>query len=478
VLDRDDRVAILRLHSKGLGIKRIARALKVSKNTVRKVLASGTPEVPPLVRAESLDEHRELIEELFLSCEGNRVRVHEELVKELAEQARRVGREPPEIPYSTLTGYCRRHGIGVTPRKPSGVYYFEPGEEMQFDTSPHKVVLGGEKRLLQCASLVLCHSRRMFIQCYPTFNKFYARVFLSAAAAYFQAMAHWCMIDNSSVVVAGGSGETARFQPELEALAKYLGFRFRAHEPGDANRSARVERPFAYVEGNFYPGRNFEDLVDLNRQAIQWSERVNTKTPRGLEGSRNKRFQDELPFLAPAPDFIPEVYEPKLRTVDVHGFINLDKSRYSVPLEYLDKRLQVRKYLWRVQVFDGHQLVAEHDRFPEWERGQSRLPEHRVPREKKGRWSAFPAPHEVELREAGPVFARMLDALVAKSGGRATRAARRLHRMFLDYPTDLLRAVLEDALEYNLTDLGRIEKMALKRIEGDFFRLPPLDGED
>jgi len=235
-------VAILRLHSKGLGIKRIARALKVSKNTVRKVLASGTPEVPPLVRAESLDEHRELIEELFLSCEGNRVRVHEELVKELAEQARRVGREPPEIPYSTLTGYCRRHGIGVTPRKPSGVYYFEPGEEMQFDTSPHKVVLGGEKRLLQCASLVLCHSRRMFIQCYPTFNKFYARVFLSAAAAYFQAMAHWCMIDNSSVVVAGGSGETARFQPELEALAKYLGFRFRAHEPGDANRSARVER--------------------------------------------------------------------------------------------------------------------------------------------------------------------------------------------------------------------------------------------
>jgi len=478
LLDHDDRVAVLLLHAKGHGIKSIARHLRVSKNTVRKVLASGSRQVPPLERAESLDAHRERIQELFVACKGNRVRVHEELVAELAEVARQEGRSPPEIPYSTLTGYCRRHRIGVKPRKPSGEYHFDPGEEMQFDTSPHDVVFGKTKRRLQCASLVLCYSRKMFIQIYPTFNGFYARTFLSAAIGYFGASARRCMIDNSSVVVARGSGETAQFQPDLEALATYLGFEFAAHEVGDANRSARVERPFDYIERNFYPGRTFLDLVDLNDQALAWCERVNAKAPRGVEGSRDQRFTQELPFLKTAPVFIPEVYDYRTATVDVHGFVHLDRSRYSVPLEYLDRRLQVRKYLHVVRIFDGHQLVAEHPRFSEWERGRSQLPEHTARREGRSRWKRAPRPHEVELREAGGPFAAMLDALITRHGGRATRAARRLHRMYLDFPTELLSSVLEEALEFGLTDLGRIERMTLQRTRGEFFRLPPVERKD
>lgn len=473
MLDHDERLAIFLLREKGHGIKSIARSLKVSKNTVRKVLASDSRKVPPLVRPEVLDEYQDLLAELFVACEGNRVRVHEELVRELTEQAARARGPVPELPYSTLTAYCRRHDIGVKPRKPSGEYHFDPGEEMQFDTSPHTVKIAGVKRGLQCASLVLCYSRRIFIQAYPTFNKFYARVFLSAATAYLGAVPKWCMVDNSSVVVASGSGKRAKFQPELQALGEYLGFRFRAHEVGDANRSARVERPFDYVERNFYPGRTFADLVDLDRQAVAWCDRVNAKAPRGLEDTRDQRFEAERPFLQPAPAFIPEVYDYENRTVDVHGFVNFDRSRYSVPLRYLDKRLQVRKYLFSLRVFDGHQVVAEHPRFPEWQRGTSRLPEHAYHREGRGRWSdRIPAPHEVELREAGGALARMLDALVAAHGGRATRAARRLHRMYLDYPPDVLLAVLEEALAHGLLDLERIERMALQRTRGEFFRLP------
>jgi hypothetical protein len=48
----------------------------------------------------------------------------------------------------------------------SGQYHFEPGEEMQHDTSPHEVELGGRKRKVQTASAVLCYSRMLFFQCY------------------------------------------------------------------------------------------------------------------------------------------------------------------------------------------------------------------------------------------------------------------------------------------------------------------------
>ena len=46
--------------------------------------------------------------------------------------------------------------------KRAGIYHFGPGEEMQHDTSPHTMVLNGRKGTAQCASLVLCYSRRLF----------------------------------------------------------------------------------------------------------------------------------------------------------------------------------------------------------------------------------------------------------------------------------------------------------------------------
>ncbi len=49
------------------------------------------------------------------------------------------------------------------------------------------------------------------------------------------------------------------------------------------NRSARVERPFDYIEKNFYPGRTFSELADLNAQFRQWRDekRVVQEAPAG-----------------------------------------------------------------------------------------------------------------------------------------------------------------------------------------------------
>ena len=77
---------------------------------------------------------------------------------------------------------------------------------MQHDTSPHKVEVGERKRLLQCASLWLCYSRMLFAQCYPTFNRFYCKVFLTEAFKEFGGAADRCMVDNTSVVIASGTG--------------------------------------------------------------------------------------------------------------------------------------------------------------------------------------------------------------------------------------------------------------------------------
>ena len=79
MLDQTQRQAILTLHERGVGKRAIARALGISRNTVRDVLADGNAAPPPLDRAEQLEPVRDHILALHASCKGNFVRVHEEL---------------------------------------------------------------------------------------------------------------------------------------------------------------------------------------------------------------------------------------------------------------------------------------------------------------------------------------------------------------------------------------------------------------
>src|SRR6185295_74809 len=133
--------------------------------------------------------------ELFDRCKGNLVRVHEE---PLAGGA--------QLSYTALTAFCRRHGIGYVPPTPAGQYDFAPGEELQHDTSPHELELGGRKRKVQTASAVLCYSRMLLFQCYPNFRRFDCKVFLAEALRFMGGATTRVMIDNTHVVVLRGSG--------------------------------------------------------------------------------------------------------------------------------------------------------------------------------------------------------------------------------------------------------------------------------
>ena len=135
MLDQTIRSSILTLREAGHGTRAIARALHISRNAVKAVLAEGVAAPPPIVRAEKAEPHRDEILELHASCKGNLVRVHEEL----------AARGHTALSYQALTAFCRRHGIGHEPPKPAGHYHFEPGQEMQHDTSPHEVEVGGRK---------------------------------------------------------------------------------------------------------------------------------------------------------------------------------------------------------------------------------------------------------------------------------------------------------------------------------------------
>jgi transposase len=306
MLSQAQRAAILELHAKRVSKREIARVLRLSRLSVRKVLRSNSTQVPEIQRAEKAEPYRRQILDLCISCKGYLVRVHEDLKASGAQ-----------LSYPALTAFCRRQGIGQTPVVAVGQYHFEPGVEMQHDTSPHEVEVSGEKYQAQTASAVLCYSRLLFFQINPRFQRFDCKVFLTHAVRYMGGVVERVMIDNTHMVVLRGTGRKMIPVPEMEAFAERFGFRFVAHERGDANRSARVERPFAFIENNFLAGRRFASWDDLNQQARQWCDCVNSTYKKHIRAVPRELFAVERLHLQPLPAWIPEVYRLHPRMVDI-----------------------------------------------------------------------------------------------------------------------------------------------------------------
>lgn len=465
MLDLDTRTAILRLSREGRGSRFIASALGIARDTVQKVVASGQAEVPTLERPSQLSPYIAEIRRLHLLCKGNLVRVHEEL----------EARHGVVVSYSTLTGFCRKAEIGTPPKQAAGRYHFKPGQEMQHDTSPHTVLVGARQLPLQCASLVMCYSRRRFFQLYRRWTRFHARAFLTRALVFFDSVAEQCMVDNSTVIMTGGTGADARAVPEMAAFAERFGFSFVAHALGDANRSARVEGPFWHIENNFYPGRTFADLRDLNAQAVAWCQTYNATFHKSFKGIPDEMGVLERLASKPLPAHIPEPVEVHLRRVDTEGYLRLHTNRYSVPEALIGLQLEVHESLERVRVFSGHRLVAEHPRREDGEGVRVTISEHHSHHRRRAQ-AAAPSPEERALRAASPALSALCDAL-RRDRARGRRAILRLHRIWLDYPAEILEPVILRALDFGLFDLARIERMILKQAKGDFFRLPQEDSD-
>jgi hypothetical protein len=386
------------------------------------------------------------------------VRVHEELAASGAE-----------LSYPALTAFCRRQGIGQTSLVAAGRYHFEPGEELQHDTSQHEVEVDGKKHKAQTASAVLCYSRLLFFQINPTFQRFDCKVFLTEALRYFGGAPQRVMIDNTHVVVLRGTGREMIPVPEMEAFAERFGFRFVAHERGDANRSARVERPFSFIENNFLAGRTFTSWNDLNQQARQWCDRVNATYKKHIRAVPRELFAVERLHLKPLPAWIPEVYRVHERTVDVEGYVSLHATRYSVPVSWIGRRVEVRETKDKIEIeLDARHLVTHVRTLAPAQRVM--LSEHKLPRG-EGIKKSERHPEEQIILQAVPEIAAYVKELKEKGRKGVALSLRQLLRLLREYPRGPFLAAVREAAQYGLYDLDRLERMILRRVARDYFLL-------
>ncbi len=219
----------------------------------------------------------------------------------------------------------RELGVGRSPDKRCGRVADVAGAEMQHDTSPYRLCIGGQWRWVVASLVYLRYSKMRYLKFYRSFNRFAMKCFFHEALMHFGYAAAVCIIDNTSLARLRGTGKNAVMVPEMEEFASRYGFQFVCHEVKHSDRKAGNERSFFTVETNFFPGRTFESLEDLNDQALQWATVRMPKRP--MSKTRlipAEAFEQEKPDLIALPPYIEPPYRVHERGTDQYGYAPVD----------------------------------------------------------------------------------------------------------------------------------------------------------
>jgi transposase len=363
---------IITLNLQGMSRRAVARALDISRNTVRKVInahvqgrtAEHTVLPTPRPRAPrppgTADAYMDQIAALL-------AKYPDITVQRIFEELRDAGYPGS---HTAIKVRVRKLRPPKHPRPSLETPVTGPGEMAESDWSPYVVVLGnGQKLEVQAFSYVLRFSHRKYYDFFQS-NDLYALMDGHVSAfARFNGAAAQCKYDVQKPAVLGWEGEQPIYNPRFLAFASHYEFRPVACRPRSPNEKPRVERAFWELERSFFCGRSFYDFADLREQLALWLDRIcdqrrHDKTKRtALEA-----FAEESPHLRPLPAHPYDTARVAYRVASIDGFVSFDGNRYAVPYDHVTDILPVRVTRNEIFIYAADlRLVARHELAP---RGQ------------------------------------------------------------------------------------------------------------
>jgi transposase len=369
VLGVEDWAEVRRLRrAEGVSISEIARVLGISRNTVKRALASdGPPRYERRPAGSVVDGFEPQVRELLAAFPTMPATV-------IAE---RIG-----WPYSIRTLRARVAELRPVylPPDPASRTSYAAGEIAQCDfwfpgialpvgcgqvrTAPQLPVLTMVTGYARWASAVLVPTRRA--------EDLYA--------------GWWRLIETLGavprVLVWDGEGAVGRWRARrVELTAECQGFRGTLAtkvvicRPADPEAKGLVERLHDYLERSFLPGRVFASPAEFNAQLAAFLARANTRRHRVLGCRPVDRLDADKAAMLALPPVPPVVGWHQSTRLPRDHYVRLDSNDYSVHPAVIGRRIEVSADLHRVQAQCQGRLVADHERT--WARHQTITdPEH------------------------------------------------------------------------------------------------------
>jgi transposase len=469
MIDQETRKAVYCLYEKGMSIREISHRLKITRNTVSKIIyqQGGCLEIP---RKDRIKIEKEILLRLYADCQGRMYRIYEKLNEE----------EGIKIGYSTLTRLIRELGLGSKKNDRCGQEEDLPGEEMQHDTSSYKVKLGEKQRHVIGSLLYFRYSKMRYLRFYHSFDRFRMKCFFHEALTHVGYASRTCIIDNTNLARLRGTGKYAVIVPEMATFSDRYGFEFKCHEIKHCNRKAGNERGFWTIETNFFPGRKFESLEDLNKQAFEWATVRMANRPVGK--SRiipTHTFEHEKPFLKMLLPHMPAPYKYYTRLVDQYGYVSFDGNFYWVEGT---KRFEVivLEYTRHIEIYHNKKLLIKYNLAADGIKNQVFKPENRpgIKNQPNSRKKGSTL-EEKQLRSLSEDVVSYLNFLDEQKGIKKHHFMRQLYNLSKKIIKPIFSKSLQRALKYKVSDIETIERISILLLESGNHQIPfPIFNEE
>ena len=367
----------------GLSQKNIAYSCSASKSTVNRVIKRAKE----LELSWPLDDNQTdaVLAEKFYPSHQNQLNdrrlpnfayVHKELLKngvtkkllwtEYLEECRLNGDEP--LMYSQ---FCYHIQQDEQKRRATMHINRKPGEQVEVDWAgdPAQIVDPDTGEIIDAHIFVsvMTYSQYAYVEAFINEKQ---QAWITAHVhmyQYFGGVAKILVSDNCKTAVIHNKGwYNQKVNATYYEMAEYYGTAIipaRVRKPKD---KPNVERGVGNISTWIIAAlRNeqFFSLVELNISIREKLEEFNSKDFQKKEGSRTRLFHDEeMPFLTPLPITPYELALWKIATVQFNYHISVDGMSYSVPFEYIKRKVDVRVTERIIEVFYNHNRIVSHKR--------------------------------------------------------------------------------------------------------------------
>jgi len=325
---------------------------------------------------------------------------------------------------------------------------FAPGQSAQVDWGDAGLLpVGNTRRRLSFFVMVLCYSRRMYVEFTLAQTQEHFLACHQHAFEYFNGVSSEVIVDNcKTAILSHPVGQSAVPHPRYLDFARHYGFTIKACGPRKPHEKGRVEKGVHYVKQNFLAGLQLSSLEAINAAARRWLDEVaNVRVHGETHQTPQELFAAEHSSLQPLTI---KPYEPAvLDTVPVSQRcrITFDTNRYSVPPAYAGKTLVLKVYPDRLVLFHQDQRIAEHarryDRHQDFEK-----PEH-VQALLAQRRQARGQQHLTRFLEISPRAREYYQRLEEKRGN-ALHHVQKIVALSEIYGVEKVQRALEDAWAY------------------------------
>lgn len=464
MIDKDTEAKILRYHFvEQWGVNTIARQLGIHHSTVDRILAqTGLPKAERTRRPSIVDPYHPLIIET--------------LAQYPTLSAARLFGMAQARGYTGGASQFRAHVAQLRPRRPAEAYLrlkTLPGEQGQVDWGHFgHVSIGRAKRPLMAFVMVLSFSRQIFLRFY--LNQRMDNFLRGHVAAFtaFQGIPKVLLYDNLRSAVLERHGTAIRFHPTLLDLSAHYRFEPRPVAPARGNEKGRVERAIRYIRENFFAGRSWSALDDLNVQADAWCTGTSAQRPcpQAPDQRVAEAFADEQAHLIALPDNPYPTDERVEVSVGKTPYVRFDLNDYSVPHTHVRRTLTVSASLTQLRVLDGETVIATHPRT--FDKGkQIEDPAHAADLVAAKR--AARAHRGLDrLAQAVPASQDLLRG-AAERGTPLARATAQLVQLLDDYGAAELEQAIAEALAHHVPHPNAV-RQALERRREQRQQPPPL----